>query len=127
MNQPVRQHTVPICFLSNFSFDDRAIFELRNDRPDWFKIALKSASVHKNIYTFTGSDGKKEYAVENALSQLEGAASPIINKVDSSGAGSLFASERYVLANFIAIQHYRTKKMKHVTEAAFVTGSRTDR
>ena len=118
MNEPVRQHTVAACYLRGFSVDEKALYELR-DGGDWFKNSIKSASVCKHMYTFQNSSGARDYAVEKALAKLEGEAGPILKKIDTQGVDCLPNDEKQIVANFIAVQHFRTKKMRHIVDDAF--------
>ncbi|MDB4614559.1 DUF4238 domain-containing protein [bacterium] len=117
MNEPIRQHTVPICYLRRFSSNGSQVNEFRSSKGQWITNSLKNASVQKHMYTMI-DEGGKDYCVEYALSDLETKANPVLHKVDSMGLIGISEDDRRVLADFITVQHYRTKRMRKFSDVS---------
>ena len=77
MSEPKNQHIIPRCYLKQFV--DPAtlpgqepyvwIFERESKRGK--KKAPKNILTETDLYTFSTPDGKKDYALEKTLSQIE--------------------------------------------------------
>ncbi|MGB7326658.1 MAG: DUF4238 domain-containing protein [Rubripirellula sp.] len=118
VNQPIRQHTVPKVYLKRFPLVEDRLFEFRPEEARWFGVSAANASVRKHAYTYNEQDGTRSYVVEESLSKLESMADAALKRLDELGPSGLQGQERLIIANFIAVQHYRTNKMKEVADTA---------
>lgn len=114
MDNPKRQHYIPRMLLKHFVNEEGRLFFYKKDLPE---IGVKSATprdlfVKKDLYTFTGSAGGKDYFVEKKVfSKLEGEADPVVHKiVDKARKGrtpGLTVAEREVFDWFFVTLHRR--------------------
>lgn len=102
---PKRQHFLPRFYLEGFADDgmvavyDREKDETRIQQPI-------NTGVIGHFYTMTDEQGRKRYELEQLLSEYEGKAKPIIDKLTARQA--LSDEERSDLAVFIALGTTRT-------------------
>jgi len=102
---PKRQHFLPRFYLENFSTNglvavyDRANDEVRLQQP-------VNTGVIGHFYTMEDAEGRKRFELEQLLSEYEGKAKPVINKL--AARASVDADERTDLAIFIALATMRT-------------------
>jgi hypothetical protein len=105
---PKRQHFLPKFYLDGFTRDglvavfDRELNEVRCQQP-------LNTAVIGHFYTMTDDQGRKRFELERLLSEYEGKAKPVIDKLTAGGTPT--AEERTDLAIFIAFAATRTPDM----------------
>ena len=120
--QGVQQHTVTRAYLS--AFTDPAtpagqepflwVYEREGDAP--YRRAPHKVAVKPDYYTAT-VDGKREDVVEEALSQVEDKALPIIRALATGGnPADLTEQERAALALFVGFLETRVPKFREWVE-----------
>lgn len=104
MSNPKRHHFLPRFYLSGFSRGDYvSVFE--RDSGEYRVQPIKDTAVIKHYYSAESAEGKKDPAIEKALSDLETEASAIIRKLDSRERMS--DDDRKVLAFFVGFLYAR--------------------
>jgi hypothetical protein len=99
MSVPKRHHYLPKFYLNGFCRDDllyvydRKKNEIRRQPP-------VNTAIQGNYYTLEDFDGNKDTQIEAMLSEIEGAASPIIDK--ATNRTQLSAQDKEELALFLA-------------------------
>jgi hypothetical protein len=112
---PKRQHFLPRFYLEGFTRDglvavfDREKNEIRLQQP-------VNTAVIGHFYTMEDAEGRRRFELEALLSEYEGKAKPVINKLVGA-APDLSADERSNLAIFIALAATRTPDMVHSVQA----------
>lgn len=130
---PKRQHFLPRFYLDGFgrggmlAVYDRTLNEMRVQKPE-------GTGVIGHFYTLEDDHGRKRFELEQALSEVEDKAAPIIKKL--ANKGELTADERSDMAIFVALGMCRTpdlidsiKQMnghmvKHMTKLMFCSVER---
>lgn len=116
-----RQHYVPNFYLKNFSDDKENILAKNINNKNEIKIKTKNIAINKYFYDIEKADNlQQRQAIEKGLSLLENKASVVINRIINlcSIKRNLFFSlitssdERYLLAEYIALQMLRTPKYR---------------
>jgi hypothetical protein len=124
MSEPKSQHVIPRCYLKQFVDPNTPpgqepyvwIFERTSKRGK--KRAPKNILTETDLYTFAVKDGKKDYALERNLSQIESEyASVFENKI--SRRVPLNEYEHVILCAFVAAMLQRTLKQKENIEGFF--------
>lgn len=112
---PKRQHFLPRFYLDGFSRDglvavfDREKNEIRLQQP-------VNTAVIGHFYTMEDAEGRRRFELEALLSEYEGKAKPVIDKLVAA-ATDLSAEERSDLSIFIALAATRTPDMVHSVQA----------
>lgn len=112
---PKRQHFLPRFYLDGFSRDglvavfDREKNEIRRQQP-------VNTAVIGHFYTLEDAEGRRRFELEALLSEYEGKAKPVIDKLVALEP-DLSADERSDLAIFIALAATRTPDMVHSVQA----------
>lgn len=105
LSGPKRHHFLPKFYLEGFTKDgvlavyDRESNSIRVQPPI-------NTGVIGHFYTFEDEKGRKRFELEEALSESEGQASPIITKL--SNREDISSEERSELALFVALAAFRT-------------------
>ncbi len=133
LNGPKRQHFLPRFYLDGFGREgmlavyDRTLNEMRVQKPE-------GTGVIGHFYTLEDNHGRKRFELEQALSEVEDKAAPIIKKL--ANKEELTADERSDMAIFVALGMCRTpdlidsiKQMnghmvKHMTRLMFCSAER---
>ncbi len=113
MSDPKRHHYVPAFYLAGFTglrkrdgqfaVYDREKKEFRTQTPD--------SSAHQRFYYATeGEHGERDLSIEMFLGELEGAAKPLIDKLEIQAEVS--DEERATLALFFALLHTRVPQFE---------------
>src|SRR5205085_7872581 len=108
LSDPKRHHYVPAFYLSGFAQTrdrdgllevyDREKREFRTQTPD-------SVAFEKFYYATESVDGMRDLSTEKFFGELEGAAKPLIDKLEAKIA--ITVDERATLALFFALLHTR--------------------
>lgn len=115
LSGPKRQHFLPRFYLDGFTRDglvavfDRDKNEIRRQQPT-------NTAVIGHFYTMEDGEGRRRFEVEALLSEYEGKAKPVIDKL-VAGETELTADERSDLAIFIAFAATRTPDMVNSVQA----------
>lgn len=117
MSSPKRHHFLPRFYLSGFGRGDYvAVFERASG--EYRVQPIKDTAVIKHYYSAEDAEGKKDPAIEKALSELESGASAIIRKLDNRER--LSVDDRYTLALFVGFLYARVPEyeatVNHVHE-----------
>lgn len=119
---PKRQHFLPRFYLDNFAASglvavyDRETDEVRLQQP-------VNTGVIGHFYTMEDAEGRRRFELEQLLSEYEGKAKPVINKLAAREA--IDGEERSDLAIFIALAAMRTPDVVDSLKA-FNAGMVTD-
>lgn len=114
-----RHHTVPKCYLENFTDSDGFVWVL-DTKDNIFRIKPENILLENHFYTITLKDGKKSLVVEDTLSNIEGAYIAIFqNKIEKDLP--LTDEERAKVAVFIAALYIRTSPYREGLREAFGT------
>lgn len=109
MSNPVKQHIIPEFYLKYFS-NSQGFLEVYDSEQDKFFEPQKPCNTgyQKHVYTIENSDNSKCYDIELALSQIEGIAKPILDKLISEKR--INSREKSELSLFFALLYQRTIK-----------------
>lgn len=124
MSQPKSQHVIPRCYLKQFVDPNTPpsqepyvwIFERKSKRGK--KRAPKNILTETDLYTFEVNDGKKNYALEKSLSQIESEYASVFENVISQRV-PLNENEHAAVCAFVAAMLLRTLKQKENIEVFF--------
>ncbi len=101
-----RHHTVPKCYLENFTDIDDFVWVL-DTRDNIFRIKPENILLENHFYTITLKNGEKSLVVEDTLANIEGAYIAIFqNKIEKDLP--LTNEERAKIAVFVAALYIRT-------------------
>lgn len=115
-----RHHTVPRFYLRGFSSNDR-IATIRLPGEQRFVQSVADAAVTKNFYSLDGHPHGSD-VIEKALSEIEGAASAVFEKV-IGGEWPLQIEDRMTLGYFVSLQATRVPVQRQTMDhaAAMIT------
>lgn len=105
MSVPKRHHILPEFYLEGFCLEgtlwlyDRELDEYREQTP-------RNTTVQAHYYSFRDESGELVTGIESALAEIEGQASPIVEKL--SARVPLDWKERQILSIFLALLRVRT-------------------
>jgi hypothetical protein len=102
-----RQHTIPKCYLENFSDEDGFVWVL-DTKDNIFKTNPENILVESHFYTITLKNGEKSFFIEDTLANIEGAYATLFRDKISKDL-FLTDEERAKVAIFIAALFLRTK------------------
>ena len=114
MNDPQRQHYVPIMLLKHFTDEDGwlHVFGRRFTTNKVLRMKPKQAFVVKHLHTVYDLEGHKDYSNERILSRIEGAAGPVVKKMISAvrelERPQLTHEEKEVWNRFFTCQWFRS-------------------
>lgn len=115
LSGPKRQHFLPRFYLEGFTRDgmiavfDRDKKEIRRQQP-------VNTAVVGHFYTMEDAEGRRRFELEALLSEYEGKAKPIVDKL-VAGAPALTADERSDMSIFVALAATRTPEMVNSVQA----------
>lgn len=109
MSNPIKQHIIPQFYLKYFS-NNQGYLEVYDSEQDKFFEPQKPSNTgyKKHVYTIETLDNAKDYNIELALSQIEGIAKPIIDKLIAQKR--INTREKSELSLFFALLYQRTIK-----------------
>ncbi len=114
-----RHHTVPKCYLENFTDSDGFVWVL-DTKDNIFRIKPENILLENHFYTITLKDGEKSLVVEDTLANIEGAYIAIFqNKIEKELP--LTNEERAEVAVFIAALYIRTSPYREGLRGALGT------
>lgn len=121
MNKVKNQHFVPRFYLRNFANRRNQIYVFDKTTSISFKTAIENIAQHKYFYDIEELDNLTGHqTVEKILSKIEHQASISLNKlIDhiSNNTIKLFSrSDRFVIAQYIYIQLFRTNESRIITD-----------
>jgi len=124
MSEPKSQHVIPRCYLKQFVDPNTPpgqepyvwIFDRKSKRGR--KRAPKNILIETDLYTFEVEDGKKDYALEKSLSQIESEYATVFDNTISRRV-PLNEYEHVTLCAFVAAMLQRTLKQKDNIEDFF--------
>lgn len=124
MSEPKAQHVIPRCYLKQFVDPNTPpgqepyvwIFDRKSKRGR--KRAPKNILIEADLYTFEVKDGKKDYALEKNLSQIESEYASVFENTISRRV-PLNEYEHVMLCAFVAAMLQRTLKQKENIEGFF--------
>ncbi len=114
-----RHHTVPKCYLENFTDNDGFVWVL-DTKDNIFRIKPENILLEHHFYTITLKDGEKSLVVEDTLANIEGAYIAIFqNKIEKNLP--LTNEERAKVAVFVAALYIRTSPYREGLRGALGT------
>lgn len=109
MPKPKRHHFLPKFYLEGFTRDGLlSVFD--RDKKQYRRQSPKKTAVIGHFYAFLNTEGETDYGIETFLSQIEGNAKPVIDKLSAGEA--IEPEERVSLATFIAVLFNRVPKFE---------------
>lgn len=114
-----RHHTVPKCYLENFTDSDGFVWVL-DTKNSIFRIKPENILLENHFYTITLKSGEKSLVVEDTLANIEGAyIATFKNKIEKELP--LTDEERAKVAVFIAALYIRTSPYREGLRGALGT------
>lgn len=109
MSNPVKQHIIPEFYLKYFT-NTQGYLAVYDSEQDKFFEPQKPCNTgyKKHAYTIETPDSTKDYNIELALSQIEGIAKPILDKLIAQKR--INSREKSYLSLFFALLYQRTLK-----------------
>jgi hypothetical protein len=102
-----RHHTVPHCYLENFTDQDGKVWVL-DTKNKIFDTNPKNIFVESHFYRITLKDGTKSVVIENTLSEIEGTYATIFREKISKSI-PLTLHEKAQVAVFVSAMMHRTR------------------
>ncbi len=117
MSKPKRQHTIPISYLNNFSFNkDRArLVETKNLKNGVIDhLSVKDVCVSKNIYTF--SDGEiKRYELEHFYANnIDGVYPEVYDLLTNPIVRKISQNQKHDIISTVLSMYFRTPKFWNI-------------
>jgi hypothetical protein len=112
-----RQHTVPKCYLENFSDEDGFVWVL-DTKDNIFNTSPENILVESHFYTITLKNGEKSFLIEDTLANIEGAYATLFRDKISKDL-FLTDEERAKVSIFIAALFLRTKPHREGLKSMF--------
>lgn len=107
LNRPRRHHFVPRFYLEGFCADDaRGVVVYDRVRNAYREQRTAEVAHRRDYYAYEDEQGNRHFDIEQALGEIETAASQTIQRVDNDE--QLTADDRVVLATYAAFQYSRT-------------------
>lgn len=116
MSNPIKQHIIPEFYLKYFA-NPQGYLEVYDSEQDKFFEPQKPSNTgyKKHVYTIEKPDNAKDYNIELALSQIEGIAKPILDKLIAQKR--INSREKSELSLFFALLYQRTiKYLNHMED-----------
>lgn len=107
-------HTVPRFYLDGFANEVHQLGVARLSSKKRFRVSTGDASVMRDFYNINSRT--EPNAVEDLLSDIEGDAAAVFRRVLVDRSWPLSASERAILATFLALQRTRTPSHRQMIE-----------
>lgn len=111
MGTPKRHHYLPQFYLERFC-RDKILQTFDRESGLYRGQAPKNTAVIGQYYTVTDKDGNKDTAIETFLSQVEGWAKPIIDKIDKGAC--INDEEKLNLSLFISLLYVRVPEFENL-------------
>ncbi len=108
-----RHHTVPRCYLQNFT-DEKGFVWVLDTNNKIFNIKPENILVENHFYTITLKNGEKSLIIEDTLSDIEGHYAGIFAEKISKDE-FLTDEERARVAIFISLMKFRTPSEREST------------
>jgi len=108
MSEPRRHHYLPISYLRRFTddgTDDGQLWLFDIDDRVMRQLRPINTGIQKHYNALKNKDGTRDLRIERALCEIEGAAVPILDKIERRE--TLTKAERDKLAFFVAAQMHR--------------------
>lgn len=99
-----RHHYVPESYLKRFS-SDKALWVFDIERNELRAQTPRDTATKGYFYALEDKDGKRSYAIEEALSEVEGALASVMERIEATE--QLAESEKQTVAYFAALQMLR--------------------
>ena len=118
MNKPKRQHYIPQMILKGFADGGRRLYccDRTREKPRIWDTIPKNVFLERYLYTQYDDSGKADESIEGDFSKLEGAVSPIVDKIIDWSlkglASRLGASEKDLWLRFLVHQRRRTPDVR---------------
>lgn len=113
VKEPAKHHLVPKFYLRHFA-DDGTIRVLSKKRWKAHLNSVDKASCRTHFYSRSLPDGRRSYAMESWMSQIEGSAGSVFNKLNAGEPPT--PDERTILSVFIALQIARSNEWRTVLD-----------
>jgi len=115
-----RQHYVPRVFLGAFAVDNKiCVFDL--DKGTEYRTSVENVAVEAQFYNENIADLR--LSTEGWLAQLEGNATPVINKLldNPDNVTSLSVDEEFYIARFLVALRFRTPAFRDYNDKLFIS------
>ena len=115
MNEPVRQHLVPRCYLKHFSLNRKKewfidAYDVEAQPPSVFNVNIKNICVNSDFYTFKNLPNEHKRFLERYYSNtVEADYTQIYDTLISGKAIS--DNLRFKIISFVICQYLRTSKL----------------
>ena len=118
MNNPKRQHYIPQMILKRFADDEGRLYccDRTLKEPHIWRTKPKNVFLETRLYTQYDDSGNADESIEGDFSKLEGAVSPIVDKIIDwslkGQASRLGTSEKDLWLRFLVHQRRRTPDVR---------------
>lgn len=110
--KPVKrgQHVIPRMHLQHFAskVPPRHVWSYRKSDGEVFHAIPEETGKQSHFYSIENDDGTYDTRIEDHLSEVEDAATPVYNKLLADGPANLSVQQKADFAHFAALLHVRT-------------------
>jgi hypothetical protein len=106
-----RQHVVSQFYLKGFADDAHVIQRVSLPGDTFVLLSTSDATVQRDFYTITFSDGSQSDGFEQAFSAVEGVAAEALAAI-LAGTWPIDGSRREAMSTWIALQHLRSEDVR---------------
>jgi len=117
MNEPVRQHLVPRCYLKHFAYAKKKAwyidaYDITIDEPRIFNVNIDSICVERDFYTFRKLKDEEKRFLERYYSRtVEADYIEVYNTLSQPKEIKINNGLRFKIISFIMCQYFRTSKI----------------
>lgn len=116
--QKKKQHTIPICYLENFTDDKGSLHVLDLQKDKTFTTKPRNVLTDNHFYTIKFYEGGGSFVVENTLERIESEYASVFQK-KIKVEKPLERLERGLISVFVAAMLLRTKAFRNNLENTF--------
>lgn len=115
LNNPVRHHFVPQCYLRRFVNERDKLWVLPKDKRSPFLSSTKNIAVRKHYYSFEDAEGERDVRFEKVFSGIEGRAEPVLRSI--AAREDITKAGKDVLADFLGLMWSRIPNFRDSVQA----------
>ena len=125
MSRAKRHHQVPRFYLTNFADPKDRVRVFDRTGGKVFNVPVANVAVESNLYTVRGEAGHPSDVAERAFAGFEGVVAERLPLL-LEPRPSISERDRWVIAQFVALQHLRTAAFRDLLADAFDLRNRFD-
>lgn len=117
MNEPIRQHLVPRCYLKHFAYAKKKAwyidaYDITIEDPKIFNVNIDSICVERDFYTFRKLKDEEKRFLERYYSRtIEADYTEVYSALSQSKEIKINNTLRFKIISFIMCQYFRTSKL----------------